>query len=505
VTPKNRWLRATNTFIVLGVVVGSLTQGVAAQAATYTPITGTGSTWSQNALDQWRTNVASNYGMTVNYSGTGSSAGRKDYIAGTVDFAISEIPFQTNPEDRSAPEVPTRGFAYMPIVAGGTSLMYNLKIAGVQVTNLQLSGEVVTKIFTGGIKKWNDPGIKADNPDLSLPDKTIVPVVRSDGSGSTAQFTLWMSKQFSSLWGAFFPSGGLTSQFPAQSLPGSKAQSGSSGVSGYVSQDYGEGAITYVEYSYAMNSGFPVASIKNASGAYVQPSPGNVAVALQAAQINETPGPDYLTQILDGVYNNADANAYPLSSYSYMIVPTEVGGIFNTDKGRTLGTFANYFLCDGQAQAGALGYSPLPKNLIEAAFKQMAKIPGIEATSLDAASCASLTGQDLASQAAAGANTAGTDATRAAAAATAAGAAANAGTAGKAATGVYDANGALISGSTSGGALAVGSPFTLAETGWGASQSTMLFAGFLLVAAAVLPPLFWSRLKLRTSSKKVSE
>jgi ABC-type phosphate transport system substrate-binding protein len=172
-----------------------------------------------------------------------ASAGRQDFINQTVDFAISEIPFQAHPEDGSAPEIPATTYSYMPIVAGGTSLMYNLKIAGKQVTNLRLSGEVIAKIFTGAITNWNDPAIQADNPALAMPDKSITPVVRSDGSGTSAQFTLWMSSQFPSIW-----TRGMTSQFP--SLSGAfKAQSGSLGVAGYVSQNYGEGAITYVEYS----------------------------------------------------------------------------------------------------------------------------------------------------------------------------------------------------------------------------------------------------------------
>ncbi|MBC7403530.1 MAG: phosphate ABC transporter substrate-binding protein PstS, partial [Microbacteriaceae bacterium] len=192
-------LFATSVFV--GVAAGGTVQS--AQAATYAPISGSGSTWSQNALDQWRKNVAANYGMTVNYNGTGSSAGRRDFIAGTVDFAVSEIPFQGAPEDGSAPEKPANGYAYMPIVAGGTSFMYNLKIGGKRVTNLRLGGETITKIFTGKITNWNDSQIQADNPGLAMPDKPIVPVVRSDGSGSTAQFTLWMSKQFPALWSAF--------------------------------------------------------------------------------------------------------------------------------------------------------------------------------------------------------------------------------------------------------------------------------------------------------------
>ena len=132
----------------------------------YEPITGAGSTWSQNALDQWRTQRRGNYGMTVNYSGAARRRVAASSSNGTVDFAVSEIPFQSQPEDGSATEPPPRGFAYMPIVAGGTSFMYNLKIGGKRVTNLRLSGESITKIFTGAITKWNDPAIQADNPGL---------------------------------------------------------------------------------------------------------------------------------------------------------------------------------------------------------------------------------------------------------------------------------------------------------------------------------------------------
>jgi phosphate transport system substrate-binding protein len=367
--------------VVAMISLGFVTQSSQAAPNSYFPITGSGSTWSQNALDQWRRNVYSNYGITVNYTGVGSSAGRRDFIAKTVDFAVSEIPFQLKPEDGSAPEVSLIKYAYMPIVAGGTSFMYNLKIGGKRVTNLRLSGEVITKIFTGVITNWNDPAIAKENPALKLPTQTITPVVRSDGSGTSAQFTLWMSKQHTKIWNDFCKSlgrrlpCGLTSQYP--SFAGVKSQSGSNGVAGYVAQDYGVGAITYVEYSYAVKAGFPVVKVLNEAGYYVEPSPESVAVALLEAKINENPkSQDYLTQILDGVFNNKDPRAYPVSSYSYMIVPTEVAGTFNKEKGKTLGVFANYMLCEGQKQASALGYSPLPLNLVQAGFKQIARIPG---------------------------------------------------------------------------------------------------------------------------------
>jgi phosphate ABC transporter phosphate-binding protein len=379
---------------VLTVVLAALalTPVMAATATTYVPISGAGSTWSQNALDQWRRNV-NQYGMQVNYQGTGSSDGRNQFRNGTVDFAVSEIPYGL--KDNGVNDVPPeRKYANMPIVAGGTSFMYNLKIGGRRVTNLRLSGENVAKLFTGAIKQWNDPAIARDNPGLTLPARRVVPVVRSDGSGTTAQFTLWMSKQHPAIWDAYCKRAGLatpcglTSVYPVVPGSGFVALSGSLGVSGYVAQSQSEGAITYVEYSYALNTGFPIAKVLNKGGYYVEPTASNVAVALLQARINtDASSPAYLTQILDGVYNNADSRAYPLSSYSYMVVPTATEGSFSTDKGRTLGAFAYYFLCEGQQQAPVLGYSPLPVNLVRAGLDQVRRIPGVDVKSVDLAKC----------------------------------------------------------------------------------------------------------------------
>lgn len=150
-----------------------------------------------------------------------------------------------------------------------------------------------------------------------------------------------------------------------------QAKPGSQGVAGFVAQDSNEGAITYVEYSYARNSGFPVAKMLNAAHYYVEPTAGSVAVALLNARLH----PD-LTADLSQVYVNSDPRTYPLSDYAYMIVPKDTSYNFNTEKGRTLSDFAAYFLCDGQQQADALGYSPLPINLVQAGIDQVNQIPG---------------------------------------------------------------------------------------------------------------------------------
>lgn len=362
-----------------------------ARANNYVPVNGAGSSWSANAIDQWRRNVVQ-YGMRVNYASTGSSDGRNQFKSGTVDYASSEIPYGL--KDGSVVDtLPSRSFAYIPLVAGGTALMYNLKIGGKRFTNLKMSGETLTKVFTGVITYWDDPEIANDNPGISLPKRKIVPVVRSDGSGSTAQFTSWMADEHTAIWDAYCKLAGrstpcgLTSNYPVVPGKGFVSQPNSQGVSGYVAQNANEGTITYVEYSYALKTGFPVVKLLNDSNHFVLPTASNVAVALLEAKIDKRPGNTYLTQILTGVYNSKDPRAYPLSSYSYLIVPTSVSGSFTQAKGKTLGDFAYYYLCEGQQQAEVLGYSPLPINLVQAGLEQVKKIPGVSAKDKDVSKC----------------------------------------------------------------------------------------------------------------------
>jgi phosphate ABC transporter phosphate-binding protein len=351
-----------------------------ASAATYVPINGAGSTWSANAIDDWVTNVAQ-YGMKINYQPVGSTSGRQEFADGTVDWGASEIPYGVHDGNNYDPP-PTRGYAYMPDTAGGTTFMYNLKIGNTRVTNLRLSGQAIAGIFTGVITNWDDPIIAKDNPGLTLPNLQIVPVVRSDGSGATAEFTQWMLATEPSYWTAYCAKVGRspctqTSAYPV--LPGSAmiGQSGDLGVSGYVSQQQADGAIGYVEYSYALETGFPVALVLNAAGYYTEPTAQNVAVSLLKAQINMDPSSsDYLTQNLTQVYSDTDPRTYELSSYSYMILPTDLTAPMNDSKGYTLGAFGAYLLCEGQVPLDALGYSSLPINLVEAGFTQLQKIPG---------------------------------------------------------------------------------------------------------------------------------
>ncbi|NYG07294.1 phosphate ABC transporter phosphate-binding protein [Phycicoccus badiiscoriae] len=355
---------------VAGAVALSLLPAATAWAAGGdVTVTGAGSTWSQIALDQWRADVA-HYGLNINYSGVGSSAGRNFYIINQVDFAATEIPFQPDEVRRLRAE--GKSFQYLPDVAGGTSLMYNLRDAsGRAVNGLRLSKETLGGIFTGTITSWDAPQVKADNPGLNLPHQAITPVLRSDGSGTSAQFSSYLLHETPSAWAKFTASQGVpdaaTSYWPT--FGNSVAQKGSDGVANYVANDStGVGSIGYVEAGYAIERNRPVAFIRNASGAYVLPTAHAVSVALTRATLNGDQ-----TQNLGAVYTNPSPDAYPISSYSYMVTPTS--GI-DPQKGRVLGAYMLYFACAGQQKAAVLGYSPLPPNLVKVVFSAVKRIPG---------------------------------------------------------------------------------------------------------------------------------
>jgi phosphate ABC transporter phosphate-binding protein len=343
--------------------------------------------------------------MQVVYTGGGSSKGRKDFAQGSTDFAISEIPYQGVDEQGNADTRNGRDFAYLPIVAGGTAFTYQLKIGNELVRNLRLSGETLAKIFTNQITNWNDPAITADNNGREFPSLPITPVVRSDGSGTTAQFTSWMDNQYPSIWRPFIGKAGLTSYYPRKGR--AIGQAGSDQVMNTISGFAGNGTIGYVEYSYPVNKDYPVVKVLNKGGYYVEPTQYNVAVALTKARINTSNPNDpstYLTQILDDVYTNPDPRAYPISSYSYMVIPTGSDDPrMTTAKRQTLADFLYYSLCSGQSKAGPYGYSPLPLNLVQAGFDQIAKLgkadKNVDLTDRDVKSCNNPTfdGKNLAS------------------------------------------------------------------------------------------------------------
>ncbi|MFF1870731.1 substrate-binding domain-containing protein [Kitasatospora herbaricolor] len=392
--PRPPALLLSLLLVALTLLLGQSTPAYAA-----TSLNADGSSWAGPAIDQWRQDVAPQ-GIQINFNAVGSAAGRTQWTIGQDDFTASDVPFRTqadtglgsaahsNGAGNSEPQV--YGYSYVPITAGGTTFMYNLVVAGKQVRDLRLSPQTVVDIFTNKITSWDDPRITADYG-RALPKLPITPIVRSDGSGATAQFTRWMSHTHKDQWEAYctqingYSCGDYTEFFPPSGRM--VAQNGSDVVAGYIKSQAGLGTIGYDEYAFAKRSNWPVVKVLNAAGYYSLPTASNVAIALTAAKIrgvdDNTPpdDPNFLQQNLDGVYTMNDPRSYPISSYSYLIVPRAGASLpvpprFNNDKGSALSRFIAYVLCEGQGEADGLGYSPIPRGLVKGGMLQVQHIPG---------------------------------------------------------------------------------------------------------------------------------
>ena len=390
-TPRRSllWGRRGLTALVVMFTAVILMPRLDAEASSYTTIDGSGSSWASVALDQWAKDVQPQ-GLTINYNPDGSAQGRQDWIqGGLVDYAGSDPPFRSGHDKLAGTgkEASPWSYSYVPDTAGGTAFMYHLTVGGHQVRNLRLSPKVIMEIFTGSITNWDNPQI-THIYGAQLPSEPITPVLRADGSGATYFFTLWMSTLFPSQWNKFcekvhpgitLPCGN-TEFYPTFS--GAKAENGSIASADYVTASYGEGSIDYDEYAYALNANYPVVQVLNPAGYFVGPTASNVAVALTKAKINEDKSSiNFLQQNLDNVYTFRDKRSYPLSSYSYLIVPRSGGQESSFFKGspgagKSLSTYINFFLCAGQRQSKDLGYSPLPLNLVKGGLEQNAHIPG---------------------------------------------------------------------------------------------------------------------------------
>jgi ABC-type phosphate transport system substrate-binding protein len=355
-------------------------------------INGSGSTWAYNAVNAWIGEVSAQ-GLRVTFNPNGSAAGRQDFANRAVDYAVSDIGFQgqdplTGTNDTSS----GRAFAYVPLVAGGTSFPYHLTVAGQLVRNLRLSGATLAGIFTGAITNWDAPQISKDNNGRKFPSIPIVPLVHSEGSGTSYQFSAYLAQEFPSVWTSFAGKDKPTEYWPSDKA-NEIALNGSDQLMNYLASGSGQGAIGYDEYSYAIAKNIPVAKIENQAGYFTLPTQYNVAVALTQAIINyNKTSPDYLLESLKDVYGYSDKRTYPLSSYSYGIIPTAANdGTMSTPKRQALADFLYTSICQGQGAIGQIGYSALPINLVQAAFAQIGLLKKVDSqvslTNLNVTTC----------------------------------------------------------------------------------------------------------------------
>ena len=409
--PRGAWARAigAGAAIAFAGIVTLITSPPAGAESGYEQIDGSGSSWAALAVQQWINDESSS--MQVVYTPSGSAQGRTDFANAQNDFAISDIGYQGENKQTGVNDASNRPYAYLPIVGGATAFAYNIVVRGNRVENLRLSGLTLAKIFTDQITNWDDPEITADNNGHALPSIPIVPVIHSEGAGTTFQFSDYLNTEYPSLWHAF---SGYS--FPVEFWPtgqGSQvAENGSDGVMGFITSAAGQGSIGYDEYAYAIGASYPVVALENAGGYFTMPDAYDAAVSLTQAHINydQNPAdcsklgfdtsPCYLLETLNNVYTYKDPRTYPLSSYSYEIMPTaptctgpvtKCDPTMNTAKRQTLAAFDNFALCTGQSQMAPIGYSPLPVNLVEASFKQVTLLhkadPGVVVSQLNPAHC----------------------------------------------------------------------------------------------------------------------
>jgi phosphate transport system substrate-binding protein len=285
--------------------------------------------------------------VTVNYQPIGSGGGIQQFTKGTVDFGASDVPM-TDAEVTAAGGPDT--LVQLPTIIGVVAISYNLS----GVDKLQLDGTTLASIYLGTVKKWNDPAIKALNSGVNLPSTDITVVHRSDGSGTSYGFTDYLTK-VSPDWQSKVGKG------KSVSWPAGVGANGNAGVGQQVKST--DGAIGYVELAYVIQSKLQYAYLKNKSGKYLQASlEGATAAAASLTGVSPT----------NFSITNADgANAYPIASYSWVILRTN-----QTDatKGRALTYLWKWVTADGQQYGKELEFASLPTEAKDFAQAQLKKV-----------------------------------------------------------------------------------------------------------------------------------
>ena len=284
--------------------------------------------------------------MTVNYGGGGSGKGRTDLAAGTVNFAGSDSPIPS----KEASGFTGKTILYFPVIIGPITMAYNLS----GVSNLKLTPATIAGIFSGKIKTWNDPAIKADNSGVSLPSTPITLAVRSDSSGTTQNFTEFLVQAAGSAWSLGSSS---TIKWPSSA----RAASGNPGVAQVVKST--PGAIGYVDYATAKASGLSFASVKNKDGSFVAPSSASATAAADSV----TPKAD----LTFAAVWQGGATAYPITYQSWDLVNAKQP---NANDAAMLKAYLGYLLGDGQKLLEQIGLAPLPTSLDQQAVAQLDKI-----------------------------------------------------------------------------------------------------------------------------------
>jgi phosphate transport system substrate-binding protein len=303
-----------------------------------------GSSAQKNAMAEWTKAYQQKCsGSTINYEPTGSGAGIQAFLAGTADFAGSDSALKDTEQPQANAKCPGAAAIHLPMVIGPIAVAYNLP----GVDGLQLKPTTLAQIFAGKITKWDDAAIKADNGSANLPSTTIQTVHRSDSSGTTDNFTAFLTATASADW-----TFGKAKEWKA---PGGTGAKGSDGVASAVKG--AEGAIGYMELSFAENGGLQMAKVANGSGEFVELNADSAGKTIGTASQQGT-GDDLKLKI---DYATKEAGAYPIVLVTYEIVCSK--GLA-ADKLKLVKGFLGYAAsAEGQSSLSDLGYAPLPDDL----------------------------------------------------------------------------------------------------------------------------------------------
>lgn len=315
-------------------------------------LNGAGATFPQPVYNEWAARFQKQTGTVVNYQGVGSGAGVAQFTAGTVDFGASDAAM-TDDEIAAAGKKGTP--LHVPTVLGAVTVAYHVK--GVP-KGLRLDGRTLAGLFLGRIKRWDDPAITKLNAGAALPATAITLCVRSDGSGTTKNFTSFLSAH-SPVWKSG-PGTGKTVKWPV----GTGAK-GNDGVAGCIKQS--DGAVGYVEQAFAAQNGLATAAIANRAGHYVEPSLDATAAAAAAA----SPPGDLRFSTIDA----PGATTYPISAITFLLVykdPCRAG--VGAGRAKLLKGWLDYALGEGQQVAPRLQYAPLPAGILAKAKAAVASM-----------------------------------------------------------------------------------------------------------------------------------
>jgi len=320
--------------------------GLSASASAQMTINGAGATFPYPIYSKWFDEYAKvDPSVRFNYQSIGSGGGQKQILAQTVDFGASDGPMS----DENLAKAPGK-LLHIPTVAGADVVAYNLP----GNPTLKFDADTIAGIFLGNIKKWNDPKITALNAGVSLPDKDIVVVHRSDGSGTTYIWTDYLSK-ISPEWKS------KVGTNTSVNWPTGIGGKGNEGVAGQIKQT--PGALGYVELIYAIQNKMPYADIKNSAGSFVKPTLESITAAMATAQIPD----DFRFSIT----NAPGENAYPIAGATWLLVYQQQK---DATKGKKLVEFLKWAQKEGEKMAKDLDYAPLPEDLQQRVLKRIDEI-----------------------------------------------------------------------------------------------------------------------------------